>query len=313
MVSRKYYANLPTKISAAAWARNIHKVDETNLMQAAEAYQELIQVLMPAHGAGEAQSMTRLIFEDLLGWKRGRRDRSLTEEELQLLNAATERLQKGEPVQYITGRADFYGLLLEVSPAVLIPRPETEELVEWILDQRTDLLPAPAIMDIGTGSGCIPLAIKRNWDSAIVYGVDVSEEALEVAKGNATNLELEIKWRCQNILDEQLWSDLPELDVVISNPPYIPHSEAHLMPDSVKQHEPSLALFVENDDPLLFYRQIMRFAQQRLRPGGLLFFECNEYNAEEVHQLGIDLGFVQASLRKDLQGKWRMWKGQRST
>lgn len=282
-------------------------------MQAAQAYQELIQVLTPANGAGEARSITRLLFEDLLDWKLGRRDRPLSEQQIQLYEDAKSRLLAGEPLQYISGRADFYGLVLKVTPAVLIPRPETEELVEWVLDQRPDFSPAASIMDIGTGSGCIPLAIKKNWPQAQVYGLDVSQEALAVAKYNAKALELDVEWREQNILQGAGWPTLPMLDIIISNPPYIPQQEAHLMPASVKEHEPSLALFVEDGDPLVFYRRIMEFALTRLKSGGLLFFECNEFNAEQVHQLGQEMGYQHCSLRKDLQGKWRMWKGQLAT
>ena len=276
---------------------------------AATAYQELVQLLTPEQGVGEAQSIARLLFEDLLTWHRGRRDRALSSEEEALYQDAKIRLLNGEPVQYITGRADFYGMLLEVSPAVLIPRPETEELVEWVLSFQNDLPDDSVIMDVGTGSGCIPLAIKQNWPNAAVHGMDVSKEALAIAAKNATQLELDVQWWEQDVRDELRWEQLPELDVLISNPPYIPRREAELMPEGVKAYEPHLALFVADDDPLVFYRRIMELALYRLKPGGLLFFECNEFNAREVHELGQQLGFEQAELRQDLQGKWRMWKG----
>ncbi len=281
-------------------------------MQAAEAYQNLIQTLTPSHGEGEAQSIARLLFEDLLDWKKGQRDRPLNDRQLQLFEAAKQRLLAGEPLQYITERADFYGLVLKVSPSVLIPRPETEELVEWVLDQRRDYGNAVSIIDIGTGSGCIPLAIKDNWPQAQVHGLDVSREALAVARGNAETLQLDVNWIEQSILDENRWTDLPSMDIIISNPPYIPYQEADLMPDSVKEHEPSLALFIEDEDPLLFYRRIMELALVKLKSNGLLFFECNEFNAQDVHRLGEQLGFQDTELRKDLQGKWRMWKGRRA-
>lgn len=280
-------------------------------MQAAEAYQDVIRTLTPSQGEGEAQSITRLLFEDLLDWKKGHSDRSLSEQQLQVLAAAKKRLLAGEPLQYITERADFYGLALKVSPAVLIPRPETEELVEWVLDQRSTYGSALSIIDIGTGSGCIPLAIKNNWPQAQVHGLDVSNEALAIAKLNAEALELDVNWIEQSILDEDRWTDLPSMDIIISNPPYIPYQEADLMPDVVKEHEPGLALFVEDEDSLLFYRRIMVLALVKLKANGLLFFECNEFNAQDVHQLGEQLGFQDAELRKDLQGKWRMWKGRR--
>ncbi|MEL7422584.1 MAG: peptide chain release factor N(5)-glutamine methyltransferase [Bacteroidota bacterium] len=273
------------------------------------AHQQLVNDLTPIVGEGEARSITRLVFEDVFDWRAGRRDRMMSAEELAQLQEVTSRLQAREPVQYITGRADFYGLQFKVNPAVLIPRPETEELVEWILDHRATFSEEAVVLDIGTGSGCIPLAIQHNWRTAEVHGLDVSAEALLVAQQNANQLSLTVQWWETDILNEANWSTLPTCDIIISNPPYIPHNEAVLMPESVKQYEPNLALFVENEDPLIFYRRIMELAQQQLKPGGLLFFECNEFNAEQVNQLGKQLGFTQTELRKDLQGKWRMWKG----
>ncbi len=276
-----------------------------------QTFQQLVKELTPEHGVGEAQSLARLLFEDQLSWRRGQRDRELAPEEEERLQTAVTRLQEGEPLQYITGRADFFGLALHVTPAVLIPRPETEELVEWVLEYRRAFPSEPVLLDIGTGSGCIPLALKDRWPQAQVYGLDVSEAALAVAKSNAENLELSVDWLLANILNKEEWLSLPAVHILISNPPYIPHSEANLMPESVKRHEPDLALFVENDEPLIFYEKIMQLALQRLKPNGLLFFECNEFNAEQVHELGKQLGFINAELRKDLQGKWRMWKGHR--
>ena len=183
--------------------------------------------------------------------------------------------------------------------------------MEWVLEYRPAFPSEPVLLDIGTGSGCIPLALKDRWPQAQVYGLDVSEAAIAVAKSNAETLELSVDWLLANILNEEGWPSLPAVDILISNPPYIPHSEANLMPESVKRHEPDLALFVENDEPLIFYEKIMRLALQQLEPNGLLFFECNEFNAEQVHELGKQLGFINTELRKDLQGKWRMWKGQR--
>lgn len=277
------------------------------------AHQQLIAVLTPTVGEGEARSMARLVFEDVFDWRPGRRDRELSATEVEQLQQIKTRLAVNEPVQYITGRADFYGLQLKVTPAVLIPRPETEELVEWILDHRSEVSSAATVLDIGTGSGCIPLAIKQNWSAASVGGLDLSPDALAVAQENASELGLAVNWQEADILDEANWSSLPSCDIIVSNPPYIPHEEANLMPDSVKQYEPQMALFVENQDPLIFYRQIMRLALQRLQPGGFLFFECNEFNAEEVDQIGKQLGFTHTELRRDLQGKWRMWKGKQGS
>lgn len=273
------------------------------------AYRSLVTDLSATVGEGEAQSIARLFFEDLFGWHRGRRDRELSPEEAQLLASSKARLLAGEPVQYITEQADFYGLRLKVGPGVLIPRPETEELVEWVLEEK-QTAQSPKILDIGTGSGCIPLAIKKNWPAAEVWAIDVSEEALAIAHKNGIHQGLDIHWTQADVLDTATWSDLPQFDIIISNPPYIPHKEAVLMPDGVKVYEPNLALFVEDDDALIFYRTIMKLAIQQAQPGSILFFECNEFNAKEVADLATALGFKNGELRKDLQGKWRMWRGE---
>jgi release factor glutamine methyltransferase len=273
------------------------------------AYRSLVNDLSETVGEGEAQSIARLFFEDLFDWHRGRRDRDLSPEEEQLLVNSKARLLAGEPVQYITEQADFYGLRLNVGLGVLIPRPETEELVEWVLAAKKTTSSPPKILDIGTGSGCIPLAIKKNWPAAEVWAIDVSEEALAIARENGNQQGLEVHWKQANILDMATWSDLPQFDIIISNPPYIPHKEAVLMPDGVKRYEPGLALFVEDDDALIFYRKIMELAIQQAQPESVLFFECNEFNAQEVATMGTTLGFKNGELRKDLQGKWRMWRG----
>ncbi|MGH1436461.1 MAG: peptide chain release factor N(5)-glutamine methyltransferase [Lewinella sp.] len=273
------------------------------------AYRSLVNDLSETVGEGEAQSIARLFFEDLFGWHRGRRDRDISPNEEQLLASSKARLLAGEPVQYITEQADFYGLRLKVGPGVLIPRPETEELVEWVLEEKGKSNKSPKILDIGTGSGCIPLAIKKNWPVAEVWAIDVSEEALAIARENGARQGLEVHWKQVNILDSTTWTDLPKFDIIISNPPYIPHKEAVLMPDGVKRYEPNLALFVEDDDALIFYRKIMELAIQQAQAESALFFECNEFNAQEVATMGTTLGFENGELRKDLQGKWRMWRG----
>lgn len=275
------------------------------------AREYLRTALLPTHGEGEAQAIARIVLEDVFSWKAGRRDRKLSEAEWTQLEHLTDRLLAHEPVQYITGTADFFGLRLQVSPAVLIPRPETEELVEWVLKRAQALLhqkPAVRVLDIGTGSGCIPLALKRECPELQVHGWDVSTAALEVAQANAQRLGLVVHFAQVDILDHDQWP-AGSWDIIISNPPYIPHQEVELMPAKVLNHEPDLALFVENEDPLIFYRTIMHFAQQQEARPTHLFFECNEYNAPAVDQLGQERGFTPTILRKDLQGKDRMWCG----
>lgn len=276
-----------------------------------DGWDYLVATLSPVQGEGEAMAIARIVLEDVFSWKPGRRPRMLSHAEWVELEQLKDRLLAHEPVQYITGRADFYGLQLQVSPAVLIPRPETEELVEWVLERAKVLLQQKGqvrVLDIGTGSGCIPLAIKHECPNLTVSAWDVSQSALEVASANADQLNLEVSFSQVDILDANHWPT-ESWDIIVSNPPYIPHQEAELMPPSVWQHEPDLALFVENDDPLLFYRTIMQFAQQRGAAPVHLFFECNEYNAPAVDQMGQSLGFTQTTLRKDMQGKDRMWLG----
>lgn len=277
-------------------------------MGIAEAWNTCQTQLAPVFGAGEARAMCRILFEDAFGWHMGKRDRPFAETEVARLDEIRTRVLAHEPLQYVLGQADFYGNRFRVSPDVLIPRPETEELVAWVLEYRTVMPPDSRILDIGTGSGCIPITIQQHWPTATVHGVDVSTEALAVAQTNAQLLEVAVVFTVCDILSPPAAAST--WDVIVSNPPYIPRQEAYLMPDSVKQHEPALALFVPDDDPLLFYRAIFAFAQRNLRPGGRLFFECNEFNAQAVHAMGEGFGFTHGELRKDLQGKDRMWCGQ---
>jgi release factor glutamine methyltransferase len=206
-------------------------------------------------------------------------------------------------VQYVTGIADFYGLQLRVTPEVLIPRPETEELVEWILEET-----APGqelrVMDIGTGSGCIALALKHKRPEWTVTGYDLSEYALAIARENAEKLELDLSFLQGDALKPATFT--APYDIIVSNPPYIPPSEKDRMGASTLAHEPDMALFVPEEDPLLFYREIAGIAEARLEPGGHLFFETNEFNNEQVVELLKALGFASVEARQDIQGKWRM-------
>ena len=214
------------------------------------------------------------------------------------------RLQKEEPIQYILEEAYFYDLKLKVNESVLIPRPETEELVEWILETLT--LPNPMILDIGTGSACIPLALKSQCKGASVHAIEVSESALKVAQSNAESLELSIQFYQQDILNPSAWAIHPTYDVIVSNPPYIPLMEATKMTQRVIDFEPALALFTPNDDPLIFYKTIGDFAQQHLKKEGQLFFEIHEEYGSELVELLQEIGFQSIQLKKDLQNKDRM-------
>ncbi|MCE2961943.1 MAG: peptide chain release factor N(5)-glutamine methyltransferase [Chitinophagales bacterium] len=216
------------------------------------------------------------------------------------LDEIISRLNLGEPIDYILGYTYFYGLKIEVSEDTLIPRPETEELVELILKEnqtRSGL----KILDIGTGSGCIALALKSKLGDAEVTAIDVSIAALEIAKKNSVHLDLKINFVQLDILDEQLWPQLVNYDIIVSNPPYIPQEEKKDMTSSVLDYEPHLALFVEND-PLLFYKQILKFATSHLNPKGLVYFETSQtIQLEEYDGFHIEK-------QKDLSGNWRFLK-----
>ena len=266
--------------------------------------------LAPTLGQAEATSVTRLLLEDVFATKPGQRARVLHPQEIEQITPLIARLLAGEPVQYITGIADFYGLQLHVTPAVLIPRPETEELVEWILEGAPSDGPL-RVLDIGTGSGCIPLVLqsrRRAWEC---IGVDVSQAALDVAVTNRDRLSLPVQFIQSDILNAP--GGLPEngIDVLVSNPPYIPPSERARMGKSTLAYEPPLALFVPENDPLLFYRRIAAVGLAVLTASGQVYFETNEYNNEEVANLLVDRGYTDIRRKRDLQGKWRMIRAMR--
>ncbi|NHM03991.1 peptide chain release factor N(5)-glutamine methyltransferase [Flavobacterium celericrescens] len=231
----------------------------------------------------------------------------LSDEEVQKWNAILVDLQQEKPIQYITGEAWFYGLKFEVNVNTLIPRPETEELVEFILKETSSFqLPASNlnILDIGTGTGCIPISLKANLPQANVSAIDVSEKVLEVAKRNAESNKVEINFIQANILEVE---DLNQhFDIIVSNPPYVRNLEKEEIKKNVLDYEPHLALFVEDTDALLFYRKIAQLALKNLSPNGLLFFEINQYLGKETVELLQNLGFKNIELKKDMYGNDRM-------
>ena len=274
-------------------------------MRTDELQQHYYKQLRPVVGSREAAAMTRLVLEDVFGYRSGQRPRLLSPDEEVLSWATLNRLLAGEPVQYVTGIADFYGLQLQVTPDVLIPRPETEELVEWILEEQSGGR-ALRVIDLGTGSGCIALALKARRPEWEVTGVDISEAALGVARRNAEKTGLQLKFQEVDLLRTTILPGAP-YDLIVSNPPYIPPSERNRMGSSTLTHEPDLALFVPEQDPLLFYRRILDLSLHGLRPGGVIYVETNEYNNEEVARLFRgEAGTHRAQRRQDLQKKWRM-------
>ncbi|WP_162127348.1 peptide chain release factor N(5)-glutamine methyltransferase [Flavobacterium phycosphaerae] len=215
-------------------------------------------------------------------------------------------LKKYKPIQYILGTTEFYGLPFLVNENVLIPRPETEELVELILsdNQLRAAVNPLRILDIGTGSGCIPIALKKNLPNAEVYAIDVSEKALATAQKNAELNDVKVTFMLQNILETE---DLDQsFDIIVSNPPYVRNLEKAEINPNVLDYEPHLALFVEDDDALLFYRKIARLAKKNLNPNGQLYFEINQYLGKETVELLQDLGFKTVELHQDIYGNDRM-------
>lgn len=227
----------------------------------------------------------------------------LSEDDVEKWNAILAELQLEKPIQYITGDAWFFRLRFEVNENTLIPRPETEELVEWILSSSIIHHPS-SILDIGTGTGCIPISLKTNLPKANVSAIDVSEKALEVAKRNAISNKVDIGFIQANILEVE---DLSQyFDIIVSNPPYVRNLEKEEIKKNVLDYEPHLALFVEDTDALLFYRKIAQLALKNLAPNGLLFFEINQFLGKETVELLENLGFKNIELKKDMYGNDRM-------
>lgn len=263
------------------------------------------QRLAPRYGNREAGWIVRALFEDVMGWSPTelvlKGDYELTDHTVNRLDAMTGRIEAGEPVQYVTGTAPFYGLTFRVTPAVLIPRPETAELVDMIADEmkgRADL----RVLDCGTGSGCIAIALARTLTFPRITAIDKSSDAIEVARYNAAALRVNVDIHAGDILS------LPEsdegiYDVIVSNPPYIAEREKAGMDDNVLQHEPHTALFVPDDDPLVFYRAIAAYALHALSHGGRLYFEINPLFADGVRRLLAPFGDV--SITRDSQGRLR--------
>ena len=251
----------------------------------------------------EAESLIHWLLEHHLGMRRVDMMQFMGEKDLpDTLKNDFERLKTGEPIQYILGHGPFYGREFSVSPATLIPRSETEELVHLILKEN----PAEGltILDIGTGTGCIPITLKLEMKAARVFGLDVSEEALEVAIENGKILHAQVDFLKCDILKET--PILPPLDILISNPPYVAWSEKSQMHPNVLEFEPHLALFVSDDDPLLFFRVIGEKGKLLLKPGGKLYFESNEQYAFQVAELLNRMGYSEVNVLKDINGKNRM-------
>lgn len=281
-------------------------------------YQQLWHQLTPLYAVEEAQAITRLVLETTFGFSLtdlvcGKVSELSADNETKL-HEIWQRLEAGEPVQYVLGKADFYGRSFRVAPGVLIPRPETEGLCRLVLD---GLPTGTHVLDIGTGSGCIAITVALEATQAQVEAWDISEEALRQARDNAFRLGAQVLFRQKDVLAEAREDMLAEAskgeeseevslyDCIVSNPPYIADKERTTMAHNVLDYEPSTALFVPDDDPLRFYRAIAELGLRRLRPGGRLCFEINPLYAEALRSLLVSLGYEAVTIREDIYGKQR--------
>jgi len=270
------------------------------------------QELHDLYDEREIKSFINLVMEEYTGLNSAQilisDDRLVNESVLLKIKFAINDLKLYKPLQYILEKTWFYGNEYKVTPDVLIPRPETEELVKWVIDDFTNRRQTFTLLDIGTGSGCIPVSLKKQLPHGKISALDISEKALEVASNNAKFNNVDVNFIRMDILDNKKWQDLPEIDVIVSNPPYVRNSEKDGMHTNVIDYEPHLALFVSNDDPLVFYNAIADFALLKLKENGHLYFEINESFALQTKAMLENKGFNNCEIRKDMQGKDRMIK-----
>ena len=279
-------------------------------MKIKEYRTQFIDALTPLYDAGEAESFFYLILEEKNQLKRIDLalypDLVFSEGEIVIWNSILKQLKKEIPIQYLLGKTSFYGLDFEVNENVLIPRPETEELVEWIIESQKSKVESQKIriLDIGTGSGCIVISLAKNIPNAQVFAIDVSEKALATAQKNAQNNSVNVTFIHQNILETE---DLQQqFDIIVSNPPYVRNLEKEEIKKNVLDNEPHLALFVADNDALIFYKKIAELAQKNLSENGQLYFEINQYLGKEMIDLLEKMNFKNIELRKDIYGNDRM-------
>lgn len=262
----------------------------------------------------EAYAIFLMTIEQVLHYSKGdyllKKEEILSTRDLNKLEQILDELSTGKPIQYVLGEAHFYGLPFKVNESVLIPRPETEELVEWILSvcnlQSSANKQVESILDIGTGSGCIAIALKKHLPTVKVLALEIAEDSLQIAQENALLNHVDVEFILDDILRPQVSTLSLQPTIIVSNPPYIKEDEKGAMHTNVLAHEPHRALFVSNENPLVFYEAIADFAQKNLAKNGLLFFEINEYLGQQTVELLKSKGFINIELRKDMQGKDRM-------
>jgi len=262
----------------------------------------------------ELKSMWTQIICKRLNWSSSdlllNQNERLSESDLLYVRSFVKGLQNHEPFQYLIGETEFYGLTILCDSRALIPRPETEELVQWVIESTRK---PERIIDLCSGTGCISLALKSRFPNAHVQAIDFSIDAVKLSEENAKNLQLDVEIIQENVLDFSIGfnSNNVHYDVIVSNPPYIPNEEKITLSKHVIDHEPSMALFVDDSDPIIFYREIIKFAEKKLQTGGLLFFELHESYGNAVMEFIQLFGFEEIEIRHDLQGKSRMMKAQK--
>lgn len=295
-------------------------------MKLFEAEQYIKDQLKKIYEDREALNISDLAIEHITGLSRTQRvfkkQQEISKEQIDQLQRNLERLKLHEPIQYVMNKAWFYGMELYVDKNVLIPRPETEELVQWIVDDvkalgkdvfvrrpmEADETKQLKILDVGTGSGCIALALKKAMPKAEVWGCDLSEEALNVARRNGSALDIRVDFQGMNFLEEAQQKLLPTVDIIVSNPPYVPLKNKEEMNANVVDHEPHTALFVPDNDALVFYKALAEFRKKRLYENGSIYMEIHEGLGQDVVNLFKDSGYSNVELKKDMQGKDRMVK-----
>lgn len=273
------------------------------------AYHQLLYQLFELYDDREAANIADWVIEYITGQRRIERilykDLPLNNNQQQQLETFTQQLLQHKPVQYVLQEAWFAGMKFFVKEGVLIPRPETDELVELVASFKFQVSGSLQILDIGTGSGCIPIALKKRLSASSILSIDVSEVALAIAQKNATDFQTDIALQQLDFLDETNWQQLGSFDIIVSNPPYIKQSESASMSKLVIDYEPSLALFVADNNALIFYEKIAAFGKTHLKPNGQIFVEINEALGKETVAMFQYHGY-NTLLKKDLQGKDRM-------
>ena len=274
-------------------------------------YETLWHLLTPLYGEGEAKAIARMVYEVRFGLAFTDlcigKDTQLSADDQAELEEIALRLERHEPVQYVLGKAEFMGNWYDVEPGVLVPRPETQELVRWIVLKDT----TANILDIGTGSGCIAITLAGMYPEAEVTAWDISEKALKVAQGNAKRFGVNVNFEQVDILANSQQLMVNSFDVIVSNPPYICHKERETMNQNVLDYEPHEALFVPDDDPLLFYRAIAEYGTKALKPEGWLYFEINPLYSEPLCELLSTMSYHDIECKDDQYGKQRMIRAQK--